>query len=53
MKGGWYLTTAPTITAKWEADDSGDKWTVPFGGGVGRAPVIILITLKPQTADQI
>ena len=36
MKGGWYLTTAPTITANWEADDSGDKWTVPFGGGVGR-----------------
>jgi hypothetical protein len=36
MKGGWYLTTAPTITANWEADDSDDKWTVPFGGGVGR-----------------
>jgi len=36
MKGGWYLTTAPIITANWEADDSDDKWTVPFGGGVGR-----------------
>jgi len=34
MKGGWYLSTAPVITANWEADD--DKWTVPFGGGVGR-----------------
>ncbi len=35
MKGGWYLTSAPTITANWNAD-SGDVWTVPFGGGAGR-----------------
>lgn len=35
MKGGWYLSTAPTITANWKAD-SRNKWTVPFGGGVGR-----------------
>lgn len=35
LDGGWYLTTAPIITANWEAD-SGDKWTVPFGGGFGR-----------------
>jgi hypothetical protein len=35
MKGGWYLSTAPAITANWEAE-SGNKWTVPFGGGVGR-----------------
>ena len=35
MKGGWYLTTAPTITANWKAD-SDNTWTVPFGGGVGR-----------------
>jgi hypothetical protein len=32
---GWYLTSAPIITANWKAD-SGDKWTVPVGGGVGR-----------------
>ena len=32
---GLYLTTAPIITANWEAD-SGDRWTVPFGGGVGK-----------------
>jgi len=36
MKGGWYLSTAPVITANWEAEDSDDTWTVPFGGGVGR-----------------
>ena len=35
MKGGWYLSSAPTITANWEADND-DTWTVPFGGGVGR-----------------
>jgi hypothetical protein len=33
--GGLYLTTAPIITANWEAD-SEDRWTVPFGGGIGK-----------------
>ena len=32
---GWYLTSAPIITANWEAE-SGEQWTVPFGGGIGR-----------------
>jgi len=35
MKGGWYVSTAPVITANWKAD-SGNKWTVPFGAGLGR-----------------
>jgi hypothetical protein len=35
FKNGWYLSSTPTITADWEAD-SDDRWTVPFGGGVGR-----------------
>ncbi|MBW2243302.1 MAG: neuromedin U [Deltaproteobacteria bacterium] len=35
MSNGWYLSSTPVITANWEAD-SGDKWTVPVGGGVGR-----------------
>ena len=35
MKKGWYLTTSPIITANWRATD-GNRWTVPFGGGVGR-----------------
>ncbi len=35
MPGGSYFTTAPIITANWEAD-SGDKWTIPFGGGIGQ-----------------
>jgi hypothetical protein len=32
---GWYLTFSPIITANWEAD-SGDQWTLPLGGGVGK-----------------
>lgn len=35
LSKGWYLTMTPTITANWEAD-SGEKWTVPVGGGAGR-----------------
>ncbi len=35
MKKGWYLTSAPIITANWRAA-SNNVWTVPFGGGVGR-----------------
>jgi len=34
LDNGWYLSTTPVITANWEAS-SGNKWTVPFGGGVG------------------
>jgi hypothetical protein len=36
LANGWYLTSSPVITGNWEADDSDDRWTVPFGGGVGR-----------------
>ena len=32
---GLYLTSAPIITANWEAD-SDNRWTVPFGGGIGK-----------------
>ena len=35
LPDGWYISSAPIITANWEAD-SGNKWTVPFGGGVGK-----------------
>ncbi len=35
MKKGWYLTTAPIVTANWRAT-SGNIWTTPLGGGVGR-----------------
>ena len=35
MKNGWYLSSAPVITANWEAD-SENRWTIPIGGGVGK-----------------
>ncbi len=35
MKKGWYLTSAPIVTANWMAP-RGNVWTTPFGGGVGR-----------------
>ncbi|MFZ0611634.1 MAG: hypothetical protein WAM73_05295 [Desulfobacterales bacterium] len=33
--GGFYLTSGPIITADWKAG-SGDRWTVPLGGGAGK-----------------
>ena len=47
MDNGWYLTSAPVITANWEAD-SNNTWTVPFGGGVGR---IFRIGKQPLNAQ--
>ena len=35
MKKGYYLLTAPIITADWR-ETNGGRWVVPFGGGVGR-----------------
>jgi hypothetical protein len=35
LKKGYYVTLAPIITADWEAS-SGNTWTVPVGGGLGR-----------------
>ena len=32
---GWYISSAPIITANWEATD-GQKWVIPFGGGAGK-----------------
>ena len=35
LDDGWYLVTAPIITANWAADSS-DRWTIPLGGGFGK-----------------
>ena len=35
FKDGFYLTSAPILTVDWKAD-SGQQWTVPIGGGVGK-----------------
>ncbi|MEJ2057672.1 MAG: hypothetical protein P8X39_07530 [Desulfofustis sp.] len=44
---GWYLSTAPIITANWEAD-SDNTWTIPFGGGVG---TLLTIGKQPVNAQ--
>jgi hypothetical protein len=47
LKKGWYLTSAPIITANWRSKGTGEAstgndttggsvWTVPIGGGAGR-----------------
>ena len=36
LSGGWYLTSAPIITANWVAAQAKNVWTVPFGAGIGR-----------------
>lgn len=35
MAGGWYAVSAPIVAANREAV-GGERWIVPFGGGVGR-----------------
>jgi hypothetical protein len=35
FKEGFYATSAPDITVNWKAS-SGNEWTVPLGGGVGK-----------------
>lgn len=32
---GWYLVSAPVMTANWKADRD-NRWTVPVGGGIGK-----------------
>ncbi len=38
LEDGWYLTSNSAHTADFEAK-SGDKWTVPLGGGIGKVHV--------------
>jgi hypothetical protein len=47
MADGWYLVSAPIITANWEAS-SGNEWTVPLGGGIGK---IFSIGSQPLNAQ--
>ena len=35
LGNGWYVNSAPIITADWEAE-SGQRWIVPLGAGFGR-----------------
>tara|TARA_R100000027_G_scaffold52103_6_gene40894 strand:+ start:12712 stop:13584 length:873 start_codon:yes stop_codon:yes gene_type:complete len=35
LPNGWYLTSAPIVTANWKAN-SDNTWTVPVGAGIGK-----------------
>jgi hypothetical protein len=35
LEKGWFLVSAPVITADWNRDHD-ERWTVPLGGGFGR-----------------
>ncbi|HEY7306890.1 MAG TPA: neuromedin U [Bryobacteraceae bacterium] len=35
LKKGWFISLSPILTANWKAS-SGNVWTVPVGGGIGR-----------------
>ena len=35
LPDGWYLTSSPITTADWE-QSSGNKWTVPMSGDIGK-----------------
>jgi len=47
LANGWYLSSAPIVTANWEAT-SGNRWTVPVGGGAGK---IFKIGKQPMNAQ--
>ncbi len=35
LDSGWYIVSAPTITADWNVT-SDERWIIPFGGGAGK-----------------
>jgi hypothetical protein len=47
MPDGWYAVSAPIITANWSAP-SGQRWSVPIGGGIGK---IFKIGDQPMNAS--
>jgi hypothetical protein len=42
---GWALSSAPSITANWD-QGTGQKWTVPVGGGISRT---LVFNRQPMT----
>ena len=51
LPDGWYLSSAPIITANWEAS-SDNTWTVPVGGGFGKLWRIGKVGLPVNTQIQ-
>lgn len=49
LKKGWYINSAPIITANWNADE-GEKWTIPLGAGMGK---LFKIGKQPINAQKV
>lgn len=49
---GWYINSAPIITANWKAE-SGQKWVVPFGAGVGKVSFLGKLPVNIQTGAYV
>ena len=47
LGAGWYVNSAPVITANWKADE-GQKWIVPVGAGVGRVSKVGKLPINTQ-----
>jgi hypothetical protein len=47
LADGWYLVTAPIITANWKAESS-ERWIVPAGAGFGK---VLMIGSQPINAS--
>jgi hypothetical protein len=43
----FYLTSAPKATVNWNAE-SGQQWTVPLGGGIGKIIHIVKLPVNMQ-----
>ena len=35
LPDGWFLSSSPVLTSNWKGD-SGERWTIPVGGGLGK-----------------
>lgn len=49
---GWYVNSAPILTVNWEAD-SENRWTVPFGLGVGKLSFVGRLPVNAQVGGYV
>jgi hypothetical protein len=52
LGGGWYVNSAPSITVNWKAQP-GQKWTVPFGGGIGKVAFLGRLPVNAQVGAYV
>ena len=52
LGGGWYVNSAPSITVNWKTPP-GQKWTVPFGGGIGKVAFLGRLPVNAQAGAYV